>query len=64
MPQPPTRADLETFLRWIHAEEVLLFASDYPHWDWDEPAAFLQGFDPELRARILSGTARELYARL
>jgi predicted TIM-barrel fold metal-dependent hydrolase len=64
MPQPPTREDLETFLRWIRADEVLVFASDYPHWDWDEPDGLLKGFDQNLRSRIFAATARDLYARL
>jgi len=61
MPQPETVADLKTLLRWIHAEEVLVFASDYPHWDWDEPSSFLPGFDADLRQRILVENAKELY---
>ena len=61
MPQPPSDADLETFLKWCHADEILIYASDYPHWDWDEPDGILNGFDPELRSRILGETARELY---
>lgn len=61
MPDMPSKADLAKFLEWLHADEVLVFASDYPHWDWDEPSAFLQGFDPVLRSRILYETAAELY---
>jgi predicted TIM-barrel fold metal-dependent hydrolase len=61
LPNTPTKADLQTLLDWLHADEVLVFASDYPHWDWDEPAAFLAGFDPALRQRVMVDTARELY---
>ncbi len=65
MPDMPTKADLAKFLEWLKADEVLVFASDYPHWDWDEPSAFLQGFDPALRSRIMSENAVKLYgARL
>ena len=59
----PRKADFETFLRWMWADEVLVFASDYPHWDWDEPSTFLHGYDPALRQRVMNGTAREMYAR-
>jgi predicted TIM-barrel fold metal-dependent hydrolase len=61
LPDPPDRQSLETFLNWLHADEVLVFASDYPHWDWDEPSTFLQGFDRGLRAKIMGETASALY---
>lgn len=61
MEQPPTSADLKTFLAWLHADEVLVYASDYPHWDWDEPATFLSGVDEGLRKRIMVENAQALY---
>jgi predicted TIM-barrel fold metal-dependent hydrolase len=60
-PNLSTKEDVETYLRWNHADEVFVFASDYPHWDWDEPSGLLKGIDEDLRARIFGGTARELY---
>lgn len=65
MPDVPTKADMETFLRWVWADEVLVFASDYPHWDWDEPSTFMTDVDPALRQRVMCETPRDLYqARL
>lgn len=65
LPNVPTKQDLDTFLRWMWADEVLLFASDYPHWDWDEPSTFLTGIDPALRRKIMVENARAFYgARL
>ncbi|MCB0092760.1 MAG: amidohydrolase, partial [Caldilineaceae bacterium] len=61
MPTTPTKAELDNLLTSVHADEVLVFASDFPHWDWDEPSTCLQGYDEELRHRVLAGTARELY---
>jgi hypothetical protein len=61
MEQPPTKHDLEIFLEWLHADELLLYASDYPHWDWDEPTTFLAGLDTDLRHRIMCENAREFY---
>ncbi len=61
MEQPPTRSDLHTFLDWLHADEILVYASDYPHWDWDDPKTVLPGIDEGLRRRIFADTACELY---
>ena len=61
MIQPPTRDDMKRFLEWLHADEVLVFASDYPHWDWDEPTGFLADFDADYRHRIMAQNATELY---
>jgi predicted TIM-barrel fold metal-dependent hydrolase len=53
------------FLRTIEQGRLtdrLLFATDYPHWDFDAPnQALPPGLAKETRARILAGTACELY---
>ena len=61
MEQPPTRKDLKTFLDWLHADEILVYASDYPHWDWESPDSVLPGVDARLKRRVFVETARELY---
>ena len=61
MEQPPTASDLKTFLSWLHADEILVYASDYPHWDWDEPTALLAGIDETLRHRVMVENATALY---
>ncbi len=61
MPTTPTPAELENLLTSLHADEVLVFASDFPHWDWDEPSTCLLGYDEALRRRVLVDNARELY---
>ena len=62
MEQPPTRADRNKFLEWLHADEILVYASDYPHWDWDDPTTVLPGISPELKRCIFVENACELYA--
>jgi uncharacterized protein len=39
----------------------MLFASDYPHWDFDSPKLALQDLPRELRQRILGVNACGLY---
>ena len=59
--EPPTNQDVETLLRWMHADECMVFGSDYPHWDWDEPSTTLTHLDERLRRRIFAETALETY---
>jgi uncharacterized protein len=39
----------------------VMFSSDYPHWDNDNPRLLFRRVDPEVRARIMAGTAADLY---
>lgn len=45
----------------LDAWNTLMFASDYPHWDFDDPDVVLRGFPKELQERIYYTNARELY---
>jgi predicted TIM-barrel fold metal-dependent hydrolase len=40
---------------------MLMFSSDYPHWDGDTPDFAARPFPAALRRRVMSETARELY---
>ena len=57
---PERRQDAAAFLRWMHAGEVLVYASDFPHWDWDEPTPTAARFPQELREAVFGGNGREL----
>jgi uncharacterized protein len=43
------------------AANMLMFSSDYPHWDGDTPDFAARTFAPELRKNVLSETARRFY---
>lgn len=61
MEEPEHPADLVSLIREIGAD-VLMFSTDYPHWDFDNPhRAFQTGVPAELRARIMSDNARDYY---
>ncbi|MBD2865714.1 amidohydrolase family protein [Paenibacillus oceani] len=47
--------------RMIDAEKTLMFSSDYPHWDNDNPNMIFRGMDKGLKHRIMAGTAADLY---
>lgn len=57
---PAGKRNAAAFLQWMHAGEVLVYASDFPHWDWDEPTPTAGQFPKELREAVFGGNAREL----
>jgi len=54
---------LETTFRMMNAETQLLYASDYPHWDFDLPSTIydLPFLTDKARHNILGGTAARLF---
>lgn len=54
---------MELTFKMINAETQLLYASDYPHWDFDLPSTIydLPFLSEEAKRRILGGNARELF---
>jgi uncharacterized protein len=50
-----------TIFEWAKAEQTLLFASDYPHFDFDSPTQALPPLPENLRRRIYSESAREFF---
>jgi predicted TIM-barrel fold metal-dependent hydrolase len=48
-------------LEMMDAEHILMFASDYPHWDFDSPTHAFPKLPDGLRERIFSANAREWY---
>jgi predicted TIM-barrel fold metal-dependent hydrolase len=58
--QPPNVEHLWAILEAIDGEHTLLYASDYPHWDFDDPT--LLHIPREWRPRVFGENAREVYA--
>lgn len=54
---------LGTLLDWLHADEVLLYSSDYPHWDSEQPKTVFSKLSPELRRRIYRDNAVEFFGQ-
>jgi uncharacterized protein len=64
--QPMEREDmiaLECTFRMINAESQLMYASDYPHWDFDLPSTVwdLPFLSEKAKHNILGGTAARLF---
>ena len=61
MEDPERRQDLFDVVDWIGWDK-LLFATDYPHWDFDEPSRVLPpGVSEDNRAAFYLGNARKVY---
>jgi uncharacterized protein len=45
----------------IDAKHLLMFSSDYPHWDFDSPDRAFPKLPDDVREAIFSGNARALY---
>jgi predicted TIM-barrel fold metal-dependent hydrolase len=59
--EPDDPGHLPQMLAMMEAEHTVMFSSDYPHWDNDNPRLLFRRLDPDVRARIMGGTAAELY---
>ncbi len=59
--EPENPKDLIQLFEMIDAENILMFSSDYPHWDFDSPAEVLKRLRPEAREKIFYTNAKELY---
>ncbi len=61
MEEPEHAADLIDIMGWIGWDRIL-FASDYPHWDYDDPVIGLpSNIGAERRQMIRCGNAQALY---
>lgn len=45
----------------VQADRTILFASDFPHWDFDDPKRAFQAVPKATRERIFAGNALDLY---
>jgi predicted TIM-barrel fold metal-dependent hydrolase len=61
MEEPDNPEHLRQILAMFDAGRMLMFSSDFPHWDGDTPDFAARNIPPALRARVMSETARALY---
>ncbi|MDF2669389.1 MAG: amidohydrolase 2 [Paenibacillus sp.] len=59
--EPADPAHLNQILDMLGADNLIMFSSDYPHWDFDNPNMALQPIRRELRTKIFADNAIELY---
>jgi uncharacterized protein len=57
-------SDVWEALKLLHAEDWLIYASDYPHWDYDNPDMALRGFPPDVQRKIMYENPKNFYTRI
>jgi predicted TIM-barrel fold metal-dependent hydrolase len=58
---PPKIEHLHSTLEAMSAGKTLIFATDYPHWDFDDPDYVLRKLPKGMRKGIMVDNARQLY---
>jgi len=58
--QGPPEA-MERVLEWLGTEDILMFATDYPHGHNTDIGALLDVMPESMRPKVMSETAREWY---
>ena len=61
---PPDEAGLTAVLEQLGSEDMLLFASDYPHWQYDGDAAVPAGIPQGMLRKMMIDNALATYPRL
>ena len=61
---PPDAALVEQVIEQIDSDRTILFATDYPHWQFDEDEVIPPGLSADLARRVLVDNALGTYPRL
>lgn len=61
---PPDRADLGRLIDHVGSEDILLFATDYPHWQFDGDDVLPDGLPETMLRKILVDNPLAAYPRL
>jgi predicted TIM-barrel fold metal-dependent hydrolase len=59
--EPRRREHLHVLCDITQAGRTLMFSSDYPHWDFDDPMNALNAIPEAIRQRVRSGNAMDTY---
>jgi predicted TIM-barrel fold metal-dependent hydrolase len=59
--EPRRREHLHTICDIIHADTTLLFSSDYPHWDFDDPINAMNALPASTRERVRAQNAIDTF---
>jgi uncharacterized protein len=61
---PPQADDFKKLMDHMSSDELLLFSTDYPHWQFDGEAVLPEGLGAELTRKITVDNPRKTYSRI
>lgn len=61
---PPDAAGVTRLMEHLGSDEMLLFSTDYPHWQYDGNAALPEGLSPAVKQKIMAENPLRTYPRL
>jgi predicted TIM-barrel fold metal-dependent hydrolase len=61
---PPDPATLNRLFDHMQSDELLLFSTDYPHWQFDGEAVLPEGMSSDLVRKIMIDNPHATYGRL
>jgi hypothetical protein len=61
---PPTAEQLERVMDHMGSDEMILFSTDYPHWQFDGLDVIPEGISPSLARKIMVDNPKNTYPRL
>lgn len=61
---PPDAADVERLINQFGSEDMFLFSTDYPHWQFDGDEAFPAGLPERLKRKFMVENPMKTYPRL
>ena len=59
--EPPNSKHLHQILEMFDAENMLMFSSDFPHWDGDAPDFTARWMPETIKEKVMGRTASEVY---
>jgi uncharacterized protein len=59
--RPTETKRLHEYISWMGSQKMVMFSTDYPHWDYDHPEPTLRRLPADLRERFAYGNAANLY---
>jgi predicted TIM-barrel fold metal-dependent hydrolase len=56
-----TAQDMESMVRWLLSDELLMFSTDYPHWHDDDVNILMDALPRQAQAKMMAENARAWY---